>query len=35
MIPQFEEEYWTVTDYVIPNSAKRLKVPEKDGLTLW
>ena len=34
-IPQFTEEYWRVTDYVIPNSAKKLKTPEKDGLSLW
>ena len=24
-----------ISDYVIPHSAKKLNVPEKDGLTIW
>ena len=31
----FKNAYATFTDYVIPHSAKKLNVPEKDGLTIW
>lgn len=24
-----------ITDYVVPGSAKKLNVPEKDNLTIW
>ena len=34
-IPEFTEKYWRLTGYVVPNSAKKLKAPEKDGLSLW
>jgi V-type H+-transporting ATPase subunit C len=34
-IPEFRRGYEMITDNVIPYSAKQLKVPEKDGLTVW
>ena len=34
-IQQFQEGYWRVSDYVVPDSAKKLKIAEKDGLSLW
>ena len=34
-IEQFKKDYWKLTDYVIPESERKLKVPEKDGLSLW
>jgi hypothetical protein len=35
MIEEFQSTYDLLTDNVIPYSAKQLKVPEKDGLTIW
>lgn len=35
LIEEFQRGYETVTENVIPYSAKKLKIPEKDGLTLW
>jgi hypothetical protein len=32
---EFRQNYVTISDYVVPGSAKKLRVPEKDGLTLW
>jgi V-type H+-transporting ATPase subunit C len=34
-IPEFKRGYEFLSDNVIPYSAKQLKIPEKDGLTLW
>ena len=34
-IPEFQRDYAIVTDYVIPGSARKLNVPEKDGLSIW
>jgi len=34
-IEEFKRAYEFITDNVIPYSAKQLKVPEKDGLTIW
>lgn len=31
----FEDAYETLTDNVVPKSAKKLNVPEKDGLSIW
>jgi hypothetical protein len=35
MIEDFKKTYQFISDNVIPYSAKQLKVPEKDGLTIW
>jgi hypothetical protein len=35
MVEEFRRSYEFITDNVIPYSAKQLKIPEKDGLTLW
>lgn len=35
MIEEFELQYELWTENVIPGSARRLGVPEKDGLTIW
>lgn len=35
MVEHFKLTYWKLTNYVIPESEKKLKIPEKDGLTLW
>jgi V-type H+-transporting ATPase subunit C len=32
---EFEQDHGMITDYVIPGSAKKFSVPDKDGLTLW
>ena len=32
---EFKNGVYLYTDNVIPGSAKKLKVPEKDGLTIW
>ena len=32
---EFRSQYALISDYVIPHSAKKLNVPEKDGLTIW
>jgi V-type H+-transporting ATPase subunit C len=34
-IDEFLRNYELLTDNVIPYSAKQLKIPEKDALTLW
>ena len=34
-IKEFEDQYELWTENVIPGSARRLGVPEKDGLTIW
>lgn len=34
-IPEFQRDYAIVSDYVIPGSAKKLNIPEKDGLSIW
>jgi hypothetical protein len=34
-IGDFRRSYEFITDNVIPYSAKQLKIPEKDGLTIW
>lgn len=34
-VEDFLNQYELLTDNVIPYSAKKLKVPEKDGLTIW
>lgn len=34
-IEEFKRTYEMLTENVIPYSAKQLKIPEKDGLTLW
>lgn len=34
-IKDFENQYELWTENVIPGSARRLGVPEKDGLTIW
>lgn len=34
-IHDFEEHYELLTDNVVPKSARRLNVPEKDGLSIW
>lgn len=34
-VDQFRQNYWRISNYVIPESERRLKVPEKDGLSLW
>ena len=31
----FEENYELLTDNVIPKSAKKLNIPDKDGLGIW
>lgn len=31
----FKRDYGIITDYVVPGSAKKLNVPEKDNLTIW
>ena len=35
MIADFQRDYAILTDYVIPGSARKLDVPEKDGLSIW
>jgi hypothetical protein len=35
MVDQFKRDYWKLTNYVIPESEQKLKIPEKDGLSLW
>ncbi len=35
IIEDFKRGYEMLTENVIPYSAKQLKVPEKDGLTIW
>lgn len=32
---EFKAGYALISDYVIPHSAKKLNVPEKDGLAIW
>ena len=34
-IKEFEDQYELWTENAIPGSARRLGVPEKDGLTIW
>jgi hypothetical protein len=34
-VKDFLQSYEWMTENVIPYSAKQLKVPEKDGLTIW
>jgi hypothetical protein len=34
-LKEFEQQYELWTENVIPGSARRLGVPEKDGLTVW
>lgn len=34
-IEEFRRNYEFLTDNVIPYSARQLKIPEKDGLTIW
>lgn len=34
-INEFKTGYEMYTENVIPYSAKQLKIPEKDGLTIW
>lgn len=31
----FKRDYAMISDYVVPGSAKKLSVPEKDNLTIW
>jgi hypothetical protein len=31
----FLRDYAEISEYVVPGSAKRLNVPEKDNLTIW
>jgi len=31
----FQRDHGTISDYVIPGSAKRFDIPDKDGLTIW
>lgn len=31
----FQRDHGMISDYVIPGSAKRLSIPEKDNLTIW
>lgn len=35
MCEEFKADYAMISDYVIPHSAKKLNIPEKDGLTIW
>lgn len=35
VIEEFRKGYEMLTENVIPYSARQLKIPEKDGLTLW
>ena len=35
MIDEFKRKYELVSDNVIPFSARKLKVPEKDNLSIW
>lgn len=32
---EFEQGHNSISNYVVPGSAKKLGVPEKDGLTVW
>lgn len=32
---QFRQNYWKLSNNVIPESDRKLKIPEKDGLSLW
>lgn len=34
-IEEFRRGYEMLTENVIPYSARQLKIPEKDGLTIW
>ena len=34
-VNEFEQQYELWTENVIPASARKLGVPEKDGLTIW
>ena len=34
-VDDFKRKYELLTDNVIPYSARKLKVPEKDGLGIW
>lgn len=31
----FLRDHALISDYVVPGSAKKLNVPEKDNLTIW
>lgn len=31
----FQKDHAMISDYVIPGSAKRFDIPDKDGLTIW
>jgi hypothetical protein len=31
----FQRDHAMISDYVIPGSAKRFDIPDKDGLTIW
>ena len=35
MTADFQRDYALITDYVIPGSARKLDIPEKDGLSIW
>lgn len=35
MCEDFSRDYALISDYVVPGSAKKLNVPEKDNLTIW
>ena len=35
VLPEFKKQYEMWTNNVIPGSAERLNVPEKDGLQIW
>lgn len=35
MTAEFQRDYAILTDYVIPGSARKLDIPEKDGLSIW
>jgi V-type H+-transporting ATPase subunit C len=35
VVAEFEAQYQLWTENVIPGSAKKLGIPEKDGLTIW
>ena len=34
-VKDFLSSYEMFSNYVVPESAKQLKIPEKDGLTIW
>lgn len=34
-IPDFEDRYELLTGQVVPKSARRLNITEKDGLSIW